>query len=367
MPRALLIMLEFQGWEQARPLSYTGQFAIEDGLRANGIETVVVPMIGGTPSSSTRSWAFHAPRLIREKFDFVLIWLVHTEYDQAFWDWVKSIAPIQIGFVIECMTYDQELCEIDERYAHRAEYVLNQLQHCTHALVSDEIDEITINESSPGKALWFPFCVPKSAIVDTIVASQSPHAAFHGVIYQTRAQWLQGLELRNRLMFPPVGDHGTNFGSRFGELNYSMLNYLEHSVPTDRFYLERHVNMLRKIRVEIFDHWLLELQRWGAVVNLPSMAKCYGGRVGEAMAVGRPVLTWEIPNRPRTAALFEDNQEILRFPIDKPQIFLEQLDFIRDNPDARSKIALRAQEKIRQFHTAEVRMRQVLDWISSSN
>ena len=83
------------------------------------------------------------------------------------------------------------------------------------------------------------------------------------------------------------------------------------------------------------------------------------------MAAGRPVISWEIPGRPLNKALFEDEREILLYPENDPHQLASHLKRILTDRDLSQRIVLNARKKIRRFHTSEIRVRQILDWINN--
>ena len=71
---ALLIQLEFPTWAAARPWTYSANFAVQEGLTANGVTCLTIPAIADTPCSSPASWIYHAKKLLAERrFDQVCL------------------------------------------------------------------------------------------------------------------------------------------------------------------------------------------------------------------------------------------------------------------------------------------------------
>jgi SAM-dependent methyltransferase len=102
-----------------------------------------------------------------------------------------------------------------------------------------------------------------------------------------------------------------------------------------------------------------------AVVNLPGGFMGYGESVLGGMAAGRPVISWEIPARPRTRELFRNGEDILLFPRDDAASLKQLIDrSVRDQGFSR-RMAASAMSKVWRFHTMEKRVRQVLDWIET--
>ena len=105
------------------------------------------------------------------------------------------------------------------------------------------------------------------------------------------------------------------------------------------------------------------LQKSFAQVNLPSIYKCYAGRVVESMAAGRPVISWA-PPRERTRALFAPGHEIELFEREDANGLAQAILRLQENPEAARQMAEQARLKVLRHHTVEVRMRQVLDWLA---
>ena len=98
------------------------------------------------------------------------------------------------------------------------------------------------------------------------------------------------------------------------------------------------------------------------VVNLPHAVGAYPGRVVEAMAAGRPVVTWDVPGRPRNRALFEDGAEVLLFSGTEPEALASALRRLRGDPARAAAIATNGWQKVRRAHTIERRVQQILTW-----
>lgn len=87
MKNVLLVMLEFDNWNQARAWSYTGAWAFQDGLEENGHRCTVLPAMWdishkrrrGTESvtafsplrskKEAQQWSYPSGGLIQEAFD----------------------------------------------------------------------------------------------------------------------------------------------------------------------------------------------------------------------------------------------------------------------------------------------------------
>jgi GT2 family glycosyltransferase/glycosyltransferase involved in cell wall biosynthesis/SAM-dependent methyltransferase len=365
-PKVLLVQLEFGTWVQARAWSYLGNFAVEDGLRANGCECVTLPAFSDVPDSSPLSWLHHAKGLLADqRFDQVWVWLVHNRYSDAFWEWVENVAPVRVGLIMESLRYREEDCRRWPHLRERAGLVEQQVRHMTHVLAADERDAEVLNRSGLVQALFWPSAVPSRFISETIERPSRCEAAFYGELYGERKAWLAIPGLADVLVHPPSAEAATDYPRLFDTLHQQMHERMRSGWQPDLAALTGYVDLWRRLREAIFANWLTSLKTWSAIVNLPSLFQSYAGRVVEAMAAGRPVISWKIPDRPRTQGLFKEGQEILLYPKDRPAVLKEHVERIARDADYARNIATAARAELLKSHTAEVRALQWLDWIET--
>ncbi|MEQ1792860.1 MAG: glycosyltransferase [Nitrospira sp.] len=364
--KALLLQLEFPTWKTARPWTYGGGFAIADGLAANGVTCVTVPIGPDGSALSPSSWLSHARRILAgQRFDQVWIWLVHAALDPSLLEWVAELAPVRIGFFMESLRYEEEdytwAPELRTRHAafHR------QLDYLTHAVLVDERDVAELTQLGKTPALWFPGLVPRRFIASPTRRPSRNQAVFHGNVYGERAHWIEHPQLRDRMVFAQSPLQYTPNQKRFDELQSVAHERLLHRPLVTAGDLEGYVRALHTVREAEFRDWLSGLSEWAAIVNLPGLTRCFGGRVYEAMAACRPVISWRIPGRPRMNALFEDNRDILLFSPDDPGSLAHHIDrILRDTPFAQA-VGIQGQRTLLAYHTAERRMKDVLQWLES--
>lgn len=363
--RALLIQLEFPTWAQARSWSYATGLGIEEGLRASGLELVTLPaMCGRTPSDAT-SWIRYAGALCAGKsFDQVWMEIVHTELDEEFLDWVSSLAPVRIGFMGESLTYSPEAFAINPLLQTRQSRVEKWMKYFTHVLAFDEKDADDINARGLSRALWWPAAVPQRCIRTETLEPPKGYATFYGALYGERLSWLNRPDLRGLLFRPASHEDDTRHPRTFDDLNRTVDEILAAGGASEDV-LHNHMEALRNLRMEMFELWLDGLAEGIAVVNLPHLVSCYAGRVVEAMAAGRPVISWEVPDRPRNRALFEDGEEILLFPKDHPSRLAEQIRQVQGDPALARQLTENARRKVQLLHTVEKRVEQVLHWVET--
>jgi len=365
-PKILLVQLEFATWAQAKAWSYVGNFAVEDGLRANGCDCVTLPALAHVPDTSPQSWLHHAKSLLAgQRFDQVWVWLVHNRYSEGFLEWVAGLAPVRVGVLMESLRYSEEDCRRWPHLGERLKFVEGQARYMTHILAADERDAEAFNQVGRARAaFWLP-AVPARLITSTIEAPVRHEAAFYGEIYGERNTWLEHPRLKDRLVHPPSAETGTEFPALFDRLHGRMADRLQRGWRPDPEALTEYVGHCRRLREKIFANWLASLKRWSAIVNLPSLFQSYAGRVVEAMAAGRPAISWEIHGRPLTKSLFRDGQEILLYPKDQPAVLADHLARVAGDAGYAQELAGTARTELLRAHTAEHRARQLLSWIQT--
>lgn len=362
----LLLQLEFPTWAAARPWTYSANFAVQEGLSANGATCVTVPAMAGNPCSSPASWVCHARKVLAgRRFDQVWLWLIHTPLDPATLEWVAELAPVRVGVLMESLRYDEEDYVWAPQLRLRQAQLEAQLPYLTHVLAPDEQDAADLNARKQTNALWWPPMVPERFIVTPAAPPTQSHAVFHGTPYGRRQDWVGHASLRNRLHCATTAQSLTRHQQLFDQLQQTGVRYLGEGHAVSEAALLDYVQALQTIRLAEFTEWMGQLPQWPAIVNLPSLAKFYGGRVIEAMAAGRPVISWNIPDHPRNLNLFEPDKDLLLFQQDNPGALAQQIDrVLHDRPFAES-LARQAQDTIRRHHTAERRLQATLDWIRS--
>ena len=367
-PQALLLQLEFQQWATARPWTYSGSFAIREGLIANGYDCVTVPVIAETPCVSPLSWVSHAQRCLEgRQFDQVWIWLVHTQLDSATLEWIAGLAPVRVGVLMESLRYEEEDYQWAPHLRQRQALVEQQIRYLTHVLAPDELDAEDLNARSVKPALWWPPVVCERYIAFPSDAPLYRSGVFHGTPYGPRQRWIEHPRLKDCLSFSKPPSPLTANQQLFDKLQDAAAQFLASGLPVSQTEIDLYAQKLQEIRAAEFADWMKHLPEWAAIVNLPSLARFYGGRVFEGMAAGRPVLSWAVPNHPRNTSLFEDEREILLFPKDNPDALADALHRVLKDTTFAHRIARAASRKLRRYHTAEYRIRQTLAWIEKGD
>ncbi|MBX3369559.1 MAG: glycosyltransferase [Nitrospira sp.] len=362
--KVLLLQLEFPTWKQARAWTYPACFGVAEGLRASGVDCTTLPLIADPPYSST-AWLAHMKRMLKgQRFDQVWVWLVHAPLDDAILSWLSELAPIRVGIIMESLQYSEEDYAWAPHLRARQGFVEQQVRALTHVLVPDECDVERTAARTGVPALWFPPMVPERFVSTPQNAPVHRVGVFHGVPYGPREQWIHHPALKSCLTFARPGAP-TLFQQLFDRLQQSAIQRLATPAGMPAAELTHYTTMLQEVREGEFREWMTQLPQWAAIVNLPSLAKFFGGRVFEGIAAGRPVVSYAVPGHPMNNSLFVEGEEILYFSPSRPDSLAEVLDRLLADDTFATRIAGNAQHKLRTYHTSERRLAETLAWIQS--
>lgn len=363
-PTALLLQLEFPTWTTARPWTYSANFAVEEGLTTSGFDCLTIPVIADLSCASPHSWIAHARRFIGNKtFDQVWVWLVHTPLDSGTLEWITGLAPIRVGILMESLRYDADDYRWAPHLQQRHALVEQQMRFMTHVLAPDELDAEELQQRSQLHAVWWPPMVPERFISLPHSVPLEKQAVFHGTPYGPRQHWVSHPTLVSRLHYAKAVSPPTPYQQLFDQLQEIGFKILKQSNAVTASVMHEYVDSLRSIREKEFAEWMGGLSRWPAIVNLPSLAKFYGGRVFEGIAAGRPIISWKVPRHPKNLTLFQDGLDLLLFDPNDPETLARQIERVLDDPAAAAELARNAQQKLRTYHTAERRLAQTLRWL----
>ena len=318
-------------WERARSWSYITQLGLEEGFQANGVEYLTIPAIQEFPSSAPESWLRYARDLCSGKhFDQVWLEIVHSNLDETFLEWLATVAPIRIGIIPESLTYYPDEYEFVPHLKKRKELIESRYPYLTHVLAGDERDAEDINARYLTRGFWWPAAIPERFIFEKSEAIPTGHAIFCGAIYGNRAACFEHPDLKGLLSLKISPENSTEYPKLFDKLNKTYSCLLKSGLSVTEETLSTYLSLLRSIRQDAFRLYLEGYRCGSAVVNLPHFVKSYAGRVVEGMAAGRPVVSWEIPDRPRNKMLFEDGMEILLYPKDDASVLASHIRRIRE-------------------------------------
>lgn len=356
-PQILIIQFECSSWDKGASYPYCLNFAFEESLRSIGAEVFLFK----TP------WLGQLPKLLAGK-TFDQVWLndlshfADVDLDLSF---IQNIAPVRVGFITESVEYSPQDYATFPWLSFRRSRLDKQFRFLTHLLAVDESDVVSLQACLGLPTMWIPCSIPERWICHQVPPPQQHKAFFSGSLYGERESWLQNHRLSRLLERNQSvnADRVCSFffdrlpGHKFGLPVGSPIFAANIVYPV-------YLSVLRRIRALAFLKWQKNVLQQGiAVVNLPHLVKGYSSRVIEGIASGRPVISWKIPDRPLNTALFEDEKEVLLYST--PEELANHIERILLEPDFARKIAENATCKVKQWHTTEARMKQILNWLNN--
>jgi hypothetical protein len=363
--RILYVQHELGLWASARQWSYTTHLAYVDGLRAQGHEVLVL-------LTSLWPWA----RQIVGDHRFDQVWIndvIHATgtreatrqrlclSDEAF-AWFATLAPVRVGILMETLYYTpQDYAELPQLARRVPLLKATVLPFITHLCVVDENDVRHI-ENLGVQALWTPCHVPAAYFRPSLVQTDA-RAAFIGTLYAKRAKYAQHPRLQALLEFRTSGEYRNGLPDIFDQLNGPVRMGLLQQ-PCTQARAHEFTKTQHELRGMLFEGFLDGLGDALATVNLPSFVKTYAGRVIESMAVGQPVVSWRIPDRPQNARLFVEDDSILFFDDDHPDALADVLQRLRTEPGLPERLGARGRANALKHHTTEHRVGQIQQWIA---
>ena len=339
----LYLPLEFSSFFSAKKLSYPVGVGMVEGFEVNKIKHLTVPVM-----YHTQLWLHKLKELVGDrKFDQVWFEVVHSVIPEDILEWLTSLAPIRVGFVIENMDITPEEYQINSVGTQRRVDNLNQkLPYLTHAMVMNASD--LVNFDIP--AMHCATSIPERSI--RVPNSTSDKAIFHGTLYGKRSEW--AVELGHCLNVNPPSSEDSSYLPRLFEQLFATSDYLVKNYSA--FYRDWYY-----VRQGVYFNWINHLHTISgcAMVSLPHHTQLLPGRVIESMAAGKPVITPLMGNS--VDDLFVDSKEILYYTdLDSLEYCINKL---QADPDLRFYLAEAARINILENHTTEVRVRQIIDFV----
>lgn len=375
----LLVLLEFDNWEQGRSWSYTGSYAFKDGFERNGHRCFLLPAIHGRLPNAEDSFIKHAPALFAgQQFDEAWIWGNHASYDDNFWAWLKEVAPVRVGVALESLNHTPLELEALPFLQKRQNDVFACLQHCTHAVAIDEADVAEIETRFDIPAVQNVFMVPEHFVRDD-PAPDHDMASFIGAAYfigpaydfpkaklLPRNQYLADprlMPLMNRPHFQ-LPERGSATLARFEQLQQEMTARLRDGQLEPRHFAA-YCEELPRLRADIFAMLLQGFRLGMASVSLPTLAKSYSGRVVEAMAACVPSVSWRPPQRPECGHWFREDEEVVLF--DSIEQLVNKLERLRREPDWRAQLVRQGRQAVLERFSSRNICRQYSEWIATGS
>jgi len=337
----LYLPLEFNLWRSAKKMAYPMGIGMAEGFAANDIEHVTIPLM-----YHDDLWLKYIRDLTSGiQFDAVWLEVVHSNISPDTLNYIASLAPIRVGFLLESLTINPDEFKANPVGTQRRIDNLNQkLPYLTHMIVCDNRDANKLNIST----MVYTASIPERLIKYPSGTENS--ALFCGTVYGDRPNWLNSLgDLL--IVNPRSAEDESVFPYKFEQL----LNrtYLRSDYT---YFFENWFS----IRRSVYDIWINHLHHLSgcAMVNLPHRTQVLSGRVIENMAAGKPVISPLMNNA--VDELFENGKEILYYSdLQELRSHIKTLQF---HKDLRFSLAEAARINLLTNHTSEVRVRQILDF-----
>ena len=346
---------------------YEWHLGIEEGLKANDVDffTLVTP------------WIPRAKELCAGR-TFDQVWIndiTHTfepggcgghQLEEKDLEWLASLAPVRLGFLVESLEYTPEEHDSNPALAYARSMLVKTGRYMTHIMTPDEKDLPLIRSIHAIPVSWFICPIPERFVSKNITLPPQLKPVFRGTPYGERARWLELPVLKHLINREPSADNFTNLPRLFDNLQ----DLAQKTISSASFALslyDQYLDALRQIRSQSFALYMDSLGEGSAVISLPSYGKIYTGTTHEGMASGRPVITYKIVDRPLLESAFENGKDILLYHRDDPNQLAEHIKHILSDPEFGLHIAENARDKLLRLHTTEIRVHQFLRWIATGN
>ncbi|MFQ6609677.1 MAG: carbamoyltransferase C-terminal domain-containing protein [Fidelibacterota bacterium] len=366
--KILFLSLEFTNWHDACRYTYEANFGIEEGFQANNISYLTIPIFYQLEPSIWNNWQKQIMRLLEgQEFDQVWFEVSHAFYESEFATWLMSIAPIRVGWQLESIVPDPMEYKKNARGTEKR--VLRAQQNsnlATHLIVVDEQDIEFIEQAYNKPTYWWcGLSIPKRFIKEHPLPPRQDEAVFFGTPYGNRRKWLTHDTLKSLIKIGSSAEDRTAFPQKYNQLIKLIESYLTTKQVIDPLSFNKIIDGIRSLRKASYPIWLKSLSQGSAVINLPQFGNAYASRVKQGMAIGRPVISWRIPDRPKTEALFIDGKEILLFDKDSPKQLAQLIKQVQSDQEFSKWIAGNALNKLKKYHTTEKFVQNVMKWIDT--
>jgi carbamoyltransferase len=364
--KILLLTHELADWYYASRFTYEANFGIEEGLESAGVDYTTVPIFLNHRGNVWYRWQKHVMEALRDReFDQVWFEASHASYSDAFMNWLADLSPVRVGMQLEGIEpHPEEYVHNRTGTEFRVKNARRNRELATHIIVVDESDISRVMETEQKPAFWWcGTAIPERFLADYPRPHTSEKALFFGTLYGRRQRFLEDPVLRGLIAIGRSNEDRSGLPAKYSQLILYLQNLLKNGTPLEPTTLFQFINGIRKIRKATFPLWLDSLARGCAVINLPQFASAYASRVKQGMAVGRPVISWRIPDRPLTGKMFEDGKEILLYDPDSPEELARHIRRIQSDAVYSNWIAGNALAKMRKYHTVERFVRNVLAWV----
>jgi len=372
--RILNLPLELTSLEASKRYGYSMSIGLDEAFAAIGADVVTVPALSlWPPDQAPTYWLAHLKDIIgAQTFDQVWVEIQYSNLPRELLEFLTTIAPVRVGLMTESRVLFRG--EYDDLFADLPTIFNKRLPYLTHVLFPDEKDVETLTDFPGVRPVFLPVFVNSQFVVDNPPPPAHDRVTFLGRLLRDRQTLLGHPALAGMVEVVEVTGEEEDYRlqhfdaiSRFFATTSANAPRGETRVDYLRGGLQAQVEVLRSLKAHSHAIMMRAVQKGIANLNLRSFSALFSSRVVETMAAGQCVISYRVPERPRTNSLFEPGQEILFFDDSNPESLAEQVSFLRSNPAARSALIRRSQAKVRAYHTTEQRLRQLLKWIETGD
>ena len=165
--KILYTPLEFPNWFSAKKLTYPVGVGLYEGLKENGVDFIVVPAV-----YNSSLWIEYVDQIIAgQKIDQVWFEVVHSSFSEKVINYIKTIAPIRVGFIIESLTIHPDEYKSNQKGTQKRIDNLNmKLPIMTHAVVTDARDQTVLGIPTR----WEIATIPTKYIANSVLLFDEP-------------------------------------------------------------------------------------------------------------------------------------------------------------------------------------------------
>jgi hypothetical protein len=303
----LYIPLEFPNWYSAKKMTYPVGVGLSEGFGKN-IEVTVVPAF-----YNSGLWMQYLHQItMGQKYDQVWFEVVHSKIPMQVLEYIKSLAEIRVGFVIESLTiHPDEYKNNPDGTNLRTENLNAKLPYMTHVVVVDERDLKTFKIP-----VMFDIASVPESMVNLEVnekALETDNVIFYGTPYGERESWVNALG--DHLLLNPQGDSEEKGGmlEQYETITSGAFSNMfgKEAIPVG--YYKTFCDSWMGIRKKMYQNWmriLWSIQGYG-VLNLPHRTNVLSSRVIESMAAGKVVFSPRMYNG--ADFLFNNGENIMYY------------------------------------------------------
>jgi hypothetical protein len=349
----LYIPLEFPKYFSAKKMTYPVGVGLAEGF-VGKVDFTVVPSF-----YNSGLWLEYLHQItMGQEYNQVWFEVVHSKIHLEILNYIKSLAEVRVGFVIESLTiHPDEYVNNPEGTKQREENLKEKLPYMTHAVVTDERDLAYFKIP----AMLGIASVPESVIDPNVNvnSSRTDKVMFYGTPYGERSSWVE--KLGDRISINPQGnlEEQTGLGQKYQLIVDDAFNNMRGKEAIPVGYYKTFCDNWMTTRKQMYANWMNIL--WGiesyGVLNLPHRTNVLSSRVVESMAAGKVVFSPRMYNG--VDFLFNNGENILYYES------IEELLDLMDSIDQVDKhmIAQNAVNTVLESFTTEKLVQRVLKFV----